>query len=89
MSHKPNDNSGGVPLVGRLASPGISVSADCSVDIGTAASGGKILYRHSVLIYRAIHEGRIDQLTQNNANVAAFIPIGLLLGCALGKVKWC
>lgn len=38
--------------------------------------------------YRAIHEGRIDLLTQNIANVGAFIPIGLLLGCALGKVKW-
>ena len=38
--------------------------------------------------YRAIHEGRIDLLTQNIANVGAFIPIGLLLGCAFGKVKW-
>ncbi|MBR5678261.1 MAG: VanZ family protein [Paludibacteraceae bacterium] len=38
--------------------------------------------------YRAIHEGRIDLLTQNIANVGAFIPIGLLLGCAFGNVKW-
>ena len=38
--------------------------------------------------YRAINEGRIDLLTQNIANVGAFIPIGFLLGCAFGKVKW-
>ena len=38
---------------------------------------------------RDIHGGRqIDLLTQNNANVGAFISIGLLLGFAFRKVKW-
>ena len=27
-------------------------------------------------------------LTQNIANVLAFVPIGLLLGCAFGRMKW-
>lgn len=38
--------------------------------------------------YRAIIEGKTDLLTQNIANVGAFVPIGLLLGCAFERMKW-
>lgn len=38
--------------------------------------------------YRAILAGRKDLLTQDIMNVAAFIPIGLLLPCAFGRLKW-
>ena len=38
--------------------------------------------------YRAIIDGKTDLLTQNIANVGAFVPIGLLLGCAFGRMKW-
>ena len=39
--------------------------------------------------YRAILQGGKDALlTQNIANVLAFVPIGLLLGCAFGRMKW-
>ena len=39
--------------------------------------------------YRAIREGSKALLTQIIANVVAFVPIGLLLGCAFGKrMKW-
>ncbi len=35
-----------------------------------------------------IRSGKDALLTQNIANVGAFIPIGLLLGCAFGWMKW-
>lgn len=39
--------------------------------------------------YRAVLQGGQDALlTQNIANVLAFVPIGLLLGCAFGRMKW-
>ena len=38
--------------------------------------------------YRAYKEGVNFLLTQNIANVVAFIPIGLFLGCAFGRMKW-
>lgn len=39
--------------------------------------------------YREIREGHELLLTQIIANVVAFVPIGLLLGCAFGKrMKW-
>ena len=39
--------------------------------------------------YRAVFQGGKDALlTQNIANVLAFVPIGLLLGCAFGRLKW-
>lgn len=38
--------------------------------------------------YRAVREGNVHLLTQIIANVFAFIPIGLLLGCASGRMKW-
>lgn len=38
--------------------------------------------------YRAYREGVKFLLTQNIANVIAFMPIGLLLGCVLGRMKW-
>lgn len=39
--------------------------------------------------YRAIIlDGKNALLTQNIANVGAFVPIGLLLGCAFGRMKW-
>lgn len=37
--------------------------------------------------YRAIIEGE-DILPETLLNVAVFIPIGLLLGCAFGRLKW-
>lgn len=37
--------------------------------------------------YRAILEGE-DILPETILNVAVFIPIGLLLGCAFGRLKW-
>ena len=39
--------------------------------------------------YRVILQGGKDALlTQNIENVGAFVPIGLLLGCAFGRMKW-
>ena len=38
--------------------------------------------------YRAYKEGVKFLLTQNIANVVVFVPIGLLLGCAFGRMKW-
>ena len=39
--------------------------------------------------HRAVQAGNaVDLLAQIIANVAAFIPIGLLLGCAFGRMKW-
>ena len=38
--------------------------------------------------YRAIINGKTVLLTQIIANVGAFVPIGLLLGCAFGQMKW-
>ena len=38
--------------------------------------------------YRAIIAGKQHVLIPVIAIILAFIPIGLLLGCALGKVKW-
>jgi len=38
--------------------------------------------------YRAIMEGVKFLSTQVIANIIAFIPIGLLLGCAFGRMKW-
>lgn len=38
--------------------------------------------------YRAIRDGVKFLSTQNFANVLAFVPIGLLLGCAFGRMKW-
>ena len=38
--------------------------------------------------YQAYREGVKFLLTQNIANVLAFVPIGLLLGCAFGRMKW-
>ena len=38
--------------------------------------------------YRAYKEGGKFLLPQIIANVLAFVPIGLLLGCAFGRMKW-
>lgn len=39
--------------------------------------------------YRAVLQSGNDALlTQNIANVIAFVPIGLLLGCAFRQMKW-
>lgn len=38
--------------------------------------------------YRAILAGRKGLLTQDIMNVVAFIPIGLMLGCAFDRMKW-
>ena len=39
--------------------------------------------------YREVlQSGKDALLTQNIANVLAFVPIGLLLGCAFGRMKW-
>ena len=39
--------------------------------------------------YREVlRSGKDALLTQNIANVLAFVPIGLLLGCAFGRIKW-
>ena len=39
--------------------------------------------------YREVlRSGKDALLTQNIANVLAFVPIGLLLGCAFGRMKW-
>lgn len=39
--------------------------------------------------YREVlRSGKDALLTQNIANVLAFVPIGLLLGCAFGWMKW-
>lgn len=39
--------------------------------------------------YRAVlQSGKDTLLTQNIANVGAFVPIGLLLGCTFGRMKW-
>jgi glycopeptide antibiotics resistance protein len=38
--------------------------------------------------YRAIIDGNPYLLMQNVANVGAFIPIGILLGCVFGRIKW-
>ena len=39
--------------------------------------------------YREVlRSGKDALLTQNIANVMAFVPIGLLLGCAFGRMKW-
>ena len=38
--------------------------------------------------YEAVRNGRTDLLVQNIANVGAFVPVGLLLGCVLGKDRW-
>ena len=39
--------------------------------------------------YRGVlRSGKDALLTQNIANVLAFVPIGLLLGCAFGWKKW-
>ena len=39
--------------------------------------------------YREVlRSGRDALLTQNIANVLAFVPIGLLLGCAFRRMKW-
>ena len=39
--------------------------------------------------YRAVYQsGKDALLTQNIENVGAFVPIGLLLGCAFGRMKW-
>ena len=39
--------------------------------------------------YRAVYQsGKDALLTQIIANVLAFVPIGLLLGCAFGRMKW-
>ena len=38
--------------------------------------------------YRAIMDGKSDLLTQNIANVGAFIPIGFLLGCISYRLRW-
>jgi glycopeptide antibiotics resistance protein len=39
--------------------------------------------------YRAVLQGGNDALlTQIIANVLAFVPVGLLLGCAFGRMKW-
>ena len=38
--------------------------------------------------YRAIREGDKALLTQIIANVVVFVPIGLLLGCAFGRIRW-
>ena len=38
--------------------------------------------------YRAILAGKTALLTQAIMNVVAFIPIGLLLGCAFDRMKW-
>lgn len=38
--------------------------------------------------YQAILAGKMVLLTQAIMNVVAFIPIGLLLGCAFDRMKW-
>ena len=39
--------------------------------------------------YREVlRSGKDALLTQDIANVLAFVPIGLLLGCAFGRMKW-
>lgn len=39
--------------------------------------------------YREVlRSGKDALLTQNIANVLAFVPLGLLLGCAFGRMKW-
>ena len=39
--------------------------------------------------YREVlRSGKDALLTQNIANGLAFVPIGLLLGCAFGRMKW-
>lgn len=35
-----------------------------------------------------LRSGKVALLTQNIANVGAFVPLGLLLGCAFGRMKW-
>lgn len=39
-------------------------------------------------IVRAIMEGDDVFITQAIMNVSAFIPLGFLLGCAFGRIKW-
>lgn len=38
--------------------------------------------------YNAIQEGRAELLTENIMNVVAFVPIGLLLGIGIPRLKW-
>ena len=39
--------------------------------------------------YREVlRSGKDALLTQNIANVGAFVPIGLLIGCVFGRMKW-
>lgn len=38
--------------------------------------------------YQAIREGDRELLVQVIGNVGVFIPVGLLLGCAFGRMKW-
>lgn len=38
--------------------------------------------------YTAIQEGRTELLTENIMNVVAFVPIGLLLGIGIPRLKW-
>ena len=38
--------------------------------------------------YRAVQAGKSYVLTSIIANVVAFIPFGLLLGCTFGRMKW-
>ncbi len=38
--------------------------------------------------YEAIHEGRSQLLPENVMNVVAFVPVGLLLGCAFSNMAW-
>ena len=38
--------------------------------------------------YRAVLAGKKQLLTEDIANVLVYVPIGLLLGCAFGQMKW-
>lgn len=43
---------------------------------------------HPFWSYTAIQEGRERLMLENIMNVAVFVPVGLLLGCAFRNMKW-
>ena len=43
---------------------------------------------HPFWSYQAIQEGREDLLAENIMNVVVFIPVGVLLGCAIKSLNW-
>ena len=76
-------------VVGGAVACGVHGIAACIGSGDTQGPSRPSIYFSPFWSYREVlRSGQDALLTQNIANVLAFVPIGFLLGCAFRRMKW-